>query len=358
MPHYMPLLKAKAGEFTAISHLSARTRAGLLPLIDIPKVDMDWDENRPRKTLEAHLHAKAKRISQAWGPSQPIIVDLFDIVLDERTSDGEHPVPYIAKRLRELGVKSIPTTGLDRNSDFNEAVKKVADRDERGVCIRLLTEDIELAHQLGDKLMDLLGQLGARTADCHVVLDLRSILGANITALQQTVLQCLPRISPLNRWRTVSLVASGLPRTVSEVLGPGDSGYVSRPELELWERARKYAGSDLIYGDYGTVHPDLIYEDSRVLARNMGPNIRYTLNRQWLVIRGHPFQRHPEGFKQYHQMARKLVEGPEFMGPSFSYGDRYVFDKARYVGGPGNPQTWITMSTSHHLALVEAQVKG
>ena len=353
-PSYMPILRAKRGESLALRKLAKATRAAILPLIDVPRIDMNWEEGRPKKTLETHLEDKAKEIARMHGKGAGVLVDVFDLPLHETTSDGHHPVTHLANQLRGLGIQMIPTVGMDRDQPFLEAVKKVAGRERQGACVRVLSEDIELAHTLGREVRSLLRAIEVEQNECHVVLDLRSLLDADLDRVVGRLQRALIQFGNLADWRSVSLAGCGLPRVASEILEAGELGLVPRPEVELFDRLDG-SRRGLTFGDYATVHPDLIYEDPRKLARNMGPNIKYTLARSWLLLRGHSFRRHPEGRKQYYSLARTLVSRPEFMGSAYSFGDAYAAERATGAGGPGSPQTWVTMAVNHHLTLTAAQ---
>lgn len=349
---YMPILKAKKGEFAALKRLSAGDRAALLPIMDIPRVDMNWDLQKPKHSLDIHFDRRSLEFGRSWR-ADPIIVDISEIPLDERTTAGRHPIDYLFDRLRSRQVAATPTTALDRDGEFVEAVKKVVELDRRGVCIRLAPVDMELHHQLKQKLDGLLEFLAVKKCDCHVVLDLRSILSSNVS--EESIVGAAAALESFDQWKTVSLAASGMPKYLSEILRAGESGLLSRLELGIWQRARQ-SFPNLIYGDYGTVHPDSIYEDPRVMAKTMGPNLRYAIEGEWILIRGYPFKTHIEGRKQYYSMARDLVGRPQFKGQGYSFGDEFVYERAQGRGGPGNPCNWVTMSTNHHLALVRRQI--
>ena len=83
-------------------------------------------------------------------------------------------------------------------------------------------------------------------------------------------------------------------------------------------------------------------------------SIRYTLAREWLVMRGRSLKM--VGFPQYHALAQRLVARSEFMGPRFSYGDERILLCAKRRSGPGNLTKWVAFATSHHIALVASQL--
>ena len=58
--HYVPILKAKQGEFRALQNISERTKNKLTPFFDIPR-----QESYNRKPLEKYLSKKALDLSKS-----------------------------------------------------------------------------------------------------------------------------------------------------------------------------------------------------------------------------------------------------------------------------------------------------
>lgn len=54
---YIPILKAKKGEFDALSHLSERAKNQIIPLFDIPII---------KEEIESSLHKTANNIAKVW----------------------------------------------------------------------------------------------------------------------------------------------------------------------------------------------------------------------------------------------------------------------------------------------------
>lgn len=70
-------------------------------------------------------------------------------------------------------------------------------------------------------------------------------------------------------------------------------------------------------------------------------------------------------FGMYLANAKLLVGDKRFSGENFSYGDKYIFEKAKHhdayaknnkIGGTGSTETWIRAGINHHLELVAHQV--
>ena len=114
--HYVPILKAKLGEYGALQTLTPPVRMALTPLLEVPPVDWDYKEQRPKKTIDQHLKKVGQKIERAWGHSGRLFVDLPAwIPGSERMSDGEHPLHYVFRSLRTRvkgGVKADQRGGV------------------------------------------------------------------------------------------------------------------------------------------------------------------------------------------------------------------------------------------------------
>src|SRR4051812_38519900 len=86
---YIPILKAREGEYGALEALSDLSiRKAIVPLIEIPKVPFDYAHSRPSKSLEEHISVVAERLSKCWGTA-PVFIDLPRHVSDsELLADG------------------------------------------------------------------------------------------------------------------------------------------------------------------------------------------------------------------------------------------------------------------------------
>jgi hypothetical protein len=348
---YVPILKGKKGEIDALSELTGSLLDVVVPFFDVPR---HTQSARAGKDLAAHLKKFAKDVGGAW-ESGPVYVDLFDIPLHRRLSTGAHPVPVLFEELATHGVEAIPVTGLDRDADYNMAVKEVCAIANRGVCIRLQKDDIEVPEDMIDEIAELLSEIAIPIDSVHFVLDLRSIRTLDVSVGEGMILESLHFLQRLGRPKTIVLAASNMPQSLSEDVATNSVGYIERKEVSLWNRVAARLGNvnpPLAFGDYATVHPDYADLDPRLIANTMGPSIRYTVANNWLVLRGGRFQGHPDGYGQYFTLAAILVGMAEFLGRNFSFGSSEIDDKASRHGGTGNPGTWVKIAVNHHLVYV------
>ena len=52
---YVPILKAKEGEYAALQSLGLDVRHQITPLLEIPSIPYDYIKEQPTKVLEDHL---------------------------------------------------------------------------------------------------------------------------------------------------------------------------------------------------------------------------------------------------------------------------------------------------------------
>jgi hypothetical protein len=346
--HYIPILKAKDGEFGALSELPIEIKNKISPLIDV------FDTESSTKSLDFRLDKIATKIKTAWGDSQPVFIDLFGIDLDKRVSGGLHPLLFIFERLRNLNVQAIPSIGFDRDEAYNRALRNIVNEDNRGVCIRLLKDDMDNTDELEYNLESLLGDLNIVLNDVHILLDFRTLKVADVGISVDVAIDVIRNLPNVNDWGMLTIAASGFPGSLSDI-GTNATGTLPRTELQLWnsliDRRREIERLPS-FADYGIQHPDLLELNWNSIS--LVSNIRYTLTSEWLIMRGGSNKKY--GWDQAHQLSRELIAMPEYYGASFCWGDSYITDCANETVGPGNMTTWRKVGTNHHLTLVASQI--
>jgi Beta protein len=352
---YVPLLKGKAGEFDAIRQMPLSKKATFTPLLDIPQMAVESSEEAPI-SLDDYLERKVSRIAKAWDcEDRPVFVDLFDTDPSARTTGGTHPLVRVFELLRDAGVQAIPTTGLDRDTAYQDAVRRIVDIDKRGVCLRMLRDDLASGFALSGTLNDLLGRFNLERDQADLLLDFRKIDAAAADDVAATAAKTINSLAGIADWRSLIFSASGMPQSLTEDVKTGKVGDIERIEYRIWTDlvARRLKRTPL-FGDYGVVHPELTYIDPKMV--NASAAIKYTLSNRWLILRGRSLRQSTEGFGQFYGLSRSLAKMKEFMGSDYSWGDEEIQKKADRKGTTGNLTTWIAVATNHHLTFVASQV--
>ena len=139
--HYIPCLRWKMGEYQAVYRLSDTKKRMFTPLIEVPEIGWDFEEGKEKKTIDEHLSDFVlKKIYKKWGNTF-CFVDLKIIGLSVRMKDGIHPLKYMFDDLRKEGCSAIPVIGLDRDKTYQQEIKRILNKDNSGVCLRISIEE-------------------------------------------------------------------------------------------------------------------------------------------------------------------------------------------------------------------------
>lgn len=354
--HYVPILKGKRGEFTALQQLDAKSRTLITPLIEIASVDWDYDEDEPAKSIDEHLENVGERVVNAWGSGNVLFVDANLIDPSSRMMDGSHYVSHIFEQFRARQVKAIPVSGLDRDQDYQVAVAGVAATDKRGICIRLVDSDFANA-DLGVLLDKLVVDFGLRKSEVDLILDFREIKHEQVNIYRSGITQIVSNFHMVAAWRSFTIAGTGFPLYLGDIQ-PSTVQQVPRTEWLIW---RHVVSQHLLrkptLGDYGISNPELVEMDPRVMR--VSANIRYTAEEEWIIFKGEWLRRPGgTGFQQFHDLSRQVIAHPAYKGNGFSWGDSLISNCANGNWGPGNLTDWRAIGTNHHLVLVSNQISS
>ncbi len=180
-------------------------------------------------------------------------------------------------RIRQLSL--IPVTGLKRNNDYQSAVASVAAMNRRGVCIRVLLDDIQRVSFQND-LELLLSYLKLQPEQIDLLIDYQII-----SDFSPGFASVCARFPYLLRWRTFTIASGAFPKDLSE-LEKNSQHVLQRLDWLTWlgqvtnETTLPRKPS---YSDYTIQHP--IFSEPPEFP-NFSASIRYTSNEYWVIMRG------------------------------------------------------------------------
>lgn len=342
---YVPIIKSKRGEFTAVRLLQDDIKERIRPFVDV--LPPSRFVKKP-KTLAEQLNWVADHVATAW--AGPLWVDTFDV--GPAIAEGKQvAIEFVCRALRAKTLMPIPVTGFEREAIHDQAVGKLLSEVATGVCLRLEEEDLLLPAKLPALLGSKMKLLGVEPPSVDLLLDLRYLDETPSATRVQLVARALQCIQTLDQWRSIILAGSSMPISLEGVCARGAHGYLVRRELETWLALQHATVKRLpTFGDYTTVPPQFADMDTRTIAKHLGPNVKYTVEGRWYISRGHSFQK--GGSTQYFDIAKNIVSLPSFRGPAASNGDRFIAQRAK--GGAdtkcGNPEQWVTASVNSHIS--------
>jgi len=334
--YYVPILRWKEGELSALEKLYPPERKAITPLIETFGSKKQATEYKDPKIL-------AKDLYERWQNGR-VFVDISPTISLAPRSSHVHPVTDFFNVTSQLNMNAIPVIRLRCGSMYRAAVKDAVNRDKLGLCIRLARNDFADG-SLVDELGTLVTYMGIERDSVDLVLDL-----AIFSPSDHDISDFLLSLPNLLEWRTITVASGAFPKNLQEV----EKGPRSLPRLE-WQAWKNQVRTNLpripTYGDYATLHPFLTFPEKP----RPSCSIKYTIENDWLIVRGWPLM---NGHKsdQYHGEAKLLIEHETFCGQSFSYGDNFIYETAQRKKGPGNFQQWVTVGVNHHLTFVVHQI--
>lgn len=347
---YVPILKWRQGEYQALYRLPSHIKRHLVPLIEIPPIEWDFETSQQAKSIDEHLQRFGQRLSKKWG-KDPILLDLRLIEAGERMGDGSHPLVYCVGRATELGSSIIPVTGIDRDDAYQMAVHNIASN-HSNVCFRVSLEDW-VNETTVKELKELLDRFDLAPQQADIVLDLGAPNFEPIDGFTNFLRAVYPPIATAMPWRNVIVAGTAFPKSMASLTEL--TQLVKRYEWLSYKQlvsGGKAVGRRPLFGDYAIAHPQLPREDMRLLRP--AASIRYTIDDAWHVTKGDNVRDY--GFGQYAKHCRALVKSEYFSGSNFSAADRYIEECGQGIASTGNLTTWRWVGTNHHLTKVTSDL--
>jgi Beta protein len=344
--HHVFVAKVKAGEIWALNQLTQAAKEAITPLFEM------WPPNpgtatKPAKSVTQHVTDVLESVRLEWG-SLPFFLDTRYMPLGGTPSGAQASTVFSIARSKNL--LAVPVTALAASPAYQQAIQNVIAADNRGVMIRLTTQDFNNPILLDAYLAALVGILQVARQQVDIALDLE--YRSNQLEVQQLGQSLLNSLPTLPDWRTVTLVAGCFPAVSPAQVGTWTQ--VSRADWMGWSQvltSQTNAGARVpSYGDYGVRCGGIPV----VIPNIPDPNLRYT-TQQTILVRKDP---KTNGVLQ--AMCVDLVARAEFAGANFSVGDSLIAARAAMPGLLNNGQAfqWIQWCTNHHLELVAWQIRN
>jgi hypothetical protein len=382
---YVPILKWRPAEITALSNVRVEDKSKTLPVIELvmPSVDL-FTKNpitkertkKPDDKIRDEIINKFEtrrvveitdELEKSWG-AHPLILD-FTLLYGKDTNklkiDG---IKKIIPECFNRGLIVIPVVNLvDNDVVVDEIFDQVSKKNVEDICVRITIHDLLNIVELNKKLLDFITKRSIIESHVHLLIDLK-YLGDNTNISYKTLFKAGQSIFNLNKWKTLIFASGSFPMDVSKYKVDDDVGSEPRLDWLLW--SKEIEEKDLvrrpIFGDYTIRNP--IHNDGLQFLQSSA-TLKYTSEKDWKIFRGQKGKN-----EQYLAHANLLVtQTAYFSGRDFSFGDKYIDDQSKYlqtymnlvakdkkkkgkgVGAAGN---WIAAGISHHLALVLSQTSN
>lgn len=345
---YVPILKWRMGEYQALYRLSNEAKESITPLLLIPPIEYDFEEEKMKKTADEHILPFPKKFDEKWGKGKALI-DIHESLELASVTGGKFALEHVFDELRERECAAIPVAGMSRVEAYTNQVQRIVNTDKRGVCLRASFTEL-MRHDFNTRLTEVCKKLGVGLSDIDIVLDLGEPENFEpLDVFAKLVLGKMRSINGLDDFR--SLVVAGMSLKLSEVKKPG--GEVPRLEWALYKEIITRLADTRIpsYGDYTVETPKFLEMDMRLI--NPAGKIVYTCDNTWLIPKGGSFR------KDNSQMTghcAEIMKSGHYSGSKFSFGDKRITDTGNGLESCGNQTTWKQVAVNHHIEKVVDQL--
>jgi hypothetical protein len=337
MVTYMPILKARPGEFQAVGFLQPELVPAVVPVFEVIKNDSD----PARDTL------RFGELVREWFPRRAPTIAVDVGQLSDLPPARLGHLESIANELSCQGYEMLPVVRPDDSTERLAAARSAANLHTGRAVLRLSCDDTADARieQLGERLHT---YMGLPTEQFDLLLDASSVTTENHVTRMEPLVRKGVMVASRFPWHSVTVASGAMPLAMPS--GPNTMvSRLPRWDLTLWRRLRDL---DVQYSDYGVGHPTPPRG-----SRHPRPNIRYTTDDAWWIYRW-PTDTHLAD--AVHELCRMVVAADHWPadGARFSWGDAQIFQRTLRPGRPGNATSWRAWATSHHIAHVVAQLAG
>lgn len=374
-PIYVPILKAKQGEFDALAHLSERASNQIIPWFDIPRlsdINREKFEKYSKPPIQSFLNDIAFNIANAWSgkpifdESKSIFMDLPQWSPDAQIENGEHIIPYLLKQLERLEVNVNPVVRYDFWDDpvYVNTLKNINLKSERHYCIRLdmdinTVDDIRAdPDYVSERLIDIIQQLELNPAETYLLIDFGDV-SKQSDFIEEMIDKAKQAISLVQQcgFSRIMLGGASLPISIAEAVDNKDSeGLVIRKEMMTWQILLSENPSlNIIFADYGVRNPNS--KDESKGNKYTNGKIRYTTSdKNYFIARGHWLYNSDDKFHQFCDLAKTVITSEYYLGEAFSWADKQLSLHSNPKSKSGNLSEWITIDTNHHIETVAMEV--
>lgn len=350
---YMPVLKARKGEFDAVKYLKNSTLNRIEPIFELPALsDYKISNTKSLRDSQEPFALYLSGISDKIGslPHQlRYYIDIRGWAPNAVVESGEHILSFVYRRLHDLGATVCPVASYDLWADpeYQASLRSLPVTHDSYLVIRLgadALEDMDDPDYFLENFSEILLSLSVPIEQCTAVVDFGDVTSMSAIDIQSNLEKAVNVLSSLSL-RNVSIAASSISALIGDMVSQQNStAMVVRREINAWKSIKALQPlGNLIFGDYGIRNPNSL-EDGPF--PDVNGKIRYTCEGHFFVLRGHSMRKLDKG-GQYNTLAKLLVESAYYMGRDFSWGDRCAYDAPAH-----SPGVWVGYDTNHHVEAV------
>jgi len=343
---YVPLLKWRQGEYQALMRLDDQSKDQIVPLIVIPPIEFDFEDECDKKTPEEHLEPFARRFKAKWG-NRPALIDVHHSLESATRNSGIRVIVGVFDELRKNDATAVPVIDVNRGNQYLDDVETIQKEDRHGVALRVALSDL-MNPAFKTQLSKCLARYSIGKDSIDLIIDLDAPKNFEpYPDFAKAIISLLAPLSNLKNFRSLAIVATSYPESKT-IQKPG--GEFPRHEWALYKALygeMSATGRAPAFGDYGMERPEFLRMDMR-LVKPAG-KVVYTTPTSWLIRKGGSFR---DDRAQMHKHCNDIVTSGKFRGETYSAGDKYINDCAAKTVSTSNLSGWKWIGMNHHMTQV------
>lgn len=335
MIRYVPILRWKRGERTALKQLSPQARARTAPLILLGS-----EQFKVKAATKMHAAVPAPQVFvhdvlSDWGKGA------FYLDASSLPTQGTqpHPITGVAAAARAAGASLIPVVNLGAKPGYLSAVAAIKSADNRGVGLRI---DMQELLSIGSWLPHWPFSVG----EADLIVDFGESVAS--AAAQGAILDTA--FKGLAGWRSITVAGTSMPQNFTGYTA--GQHLIARTEAKLWSRLSGLSlPYQLNYGDFASVTTGVTPSN---IAWGYPINVKYTLPTHFLIFRGVKTTG-PSGVDMDIQL-RGHASGISGYSPrhavAAAWSDQTIDQIAAGKANPKGLEHWVQLSVNRHIELM------
>ncbi|KMJ43373.1 hypothetical protein AB204_20035 [Xenorhabdus khoisanae] len=338
--HYYPQIRWKAAEYEALKELSPNVISGLTPIISVLDIPWDFINECYQKNLIDHLSSFGAILADSWESERPVFVDVG--YLDEHGDMQNHPLDICISHARNHGKELIPVISPGYSKEY---IYSVLRNNSNGAAIKVTPKNAGL-------ILYLLTQIKLDAKDVDLIIDFTDIPDLTTKLIEDAIYHYVT-VCNLKNWRRIIFSSCHYPQFQTGIQ-QHTLHTIPREEWSLWQKIVETSGMTRTPGfsDYPTASSEISNIDPRLMSPYV--SVRYSDWGNWIIVKGLAARKN--GWGQTQNLSQILVNSPYYFDPNYSWGDRYIHDRASNTVTAGSSKTWRKVAHTHHFTMVIEQL--
>lgn len=333
--NYFPILVSKAGELTALQHLTQSVKNQTSPIIQILPGQIDNVQNF---------------LTNHWSFANNSILIDFSL---HRSADTIELTSFF-NNLSNSSVNAVPVIQQNSPQVYLSFVAALISNSNYDICIRASNNSGGFLNY-NSQVSNIMQNQNIQARNTILLLDFGYVTQNDYNVFASFIVNLIQNIPNANQYRNIIISGGSFPTDLSN-LAANRVHLLQRYEWDMWQSASLGLSNrpNVKYGDYGTKYP--FHSEANFQGTC---SIKYTTQSHFVIYRGELSRNHPNGNGQYIIFSNQLVTSQYYSGATFSWGDDRIQTIANQNitsqrTSPGNAGTWVQISQNHHLTLLDS----